>query len=64
MNTTPTDISAELTLDGNAVASLLYDAFGKEMTGAPAECASCGRQGDVGELLVFGREMGSRLALP
>jgi hypothetical protein len=48
-----TDINRELMLDANAVAGLLFDIFGVEMTASPTECAHCGNSGDVGALLAF-----------
>ncbi len=47
------DISRTLMVDGNAVAGLLQDIFTAEMTASPAECAHCGRRGEVGTLLAF-----------
>ena len=47
------DVNHELMLDGNAVAGLLQEIFGEEMTAEPAECASCGNQAEVGTLLAF-----------
>jgi len=48
-----TDINRELMLDANATAGLLYEIFGVEMTASPTECANCGNEGAVGELLAF-----------
>jgi hypothetical protein len=48
-----TDINRELMLDANATAGLLYEIFGVEMTASPTECANCGNEGEVGELLAF-----------
>lgn len=48
-----TDINRELMLDANAVAGLLFEIFGVEMTASPTECAHCGSSGDVGALLAF-----------
>jgi hypothetical protein len=47
------DINRELMLDANATAGLLYEIFGAEMTASPTECAHCGREGEIGELLAF-----------
>jgi len=47
------DINRELMLDANATAGLLYEIFGVEMTASPTECANCGNEGEVGELLAF-----------
>lgn len=40
-------------LDGNAIAGVLRDAFGEEMTTAVGTCASCGCRGPLGELIVY-----------
>jgi Family of unknown function (DUF6510) len=40
-------------LDGNAIAGLLYDVFGAEMTTATGVCANCGAVGQVAELVVY-----------
>ena len=48
-----TDINRELMLDANATAGLLYEIFGAEMTASLTECANCGNQGEMGELLAF-----------
>lgn len=38
----------ELWLDGNAIAGMLHEAFGFEMTDVPRRCQSCGRMNSVG----------------
>ena len=48
-----TDLNRELMLDANATAGLLYEIFGVEMTASPTECANCGNEGEIGELLAF-----------
>jgi hypothetical protein len=48
-----TDINRELMLDANATAGWLYEIFGVEMTASPTECANCGNEGEIGELLAF-----------
>ena len=48
-----TDINRELMLDANATAGLLHEIFGVEMTATPTECAGCGNEGEIGELLAF-----------
>jgi hypothetical protein len=53
-----TDINRELMLDANATAGLLYEIFGVEMTASPTECAHCGNEGEIGELLAFTRGPG------
>ena len=48
-----TDINRELMLDANAVAGLLHEIFGTEMTAQPTECAGCGNEAEIGALLAF-----------
>ncbi len=46
-------------LDANAVAGMLVEIFGSEMTAAPSQCAHCGNRAMVGTLRVYGmRGMG------
>ena len=40
-------------LDGNAIAGLLVEVFGHELTTATGVCASCGASGAVAELEVY-----------
>jgi hypothetical protein len=40
-------------LDGNAIAGLLQEVFGAEMTTATGTCAGCGAVGLVAELVVY-----------
>jgi len=40
-------------LDGNAIAGLLRDVFGTEMTTAAGVCASCGAHAQVAEFQVY-----------
>jgi uncharacterized protein DUF6510 len=40
-------------LDGNAIAGILRDVFGEEMTTAAGTCAHCGFTGPLGELTVY-----------
>jgi len=47
------DLSRTLRLDANAVAGLLREAFGTEMTATPIECAHCGNRAEVGTLLAY-----------
>jgi hypothetical protein len=42
-----------LSLDGNAIAGLLHEVFGAEMTAAPRGCQSCGAINPVGAHRVF-----------
>jgi hypothetical protein len=51
-------------LDGNAIAGLLTDVFGAEMTSATCACASCGADGHVAELLVYSRAPGVVVRCP
>jgi hypothetical protein len=51
-------------LDGNAVAGLLQEVFGTEMTTNPAQCDHCGGVNMLGALLLFGGEMGSVMRCP
>ena len=47
------DMNRELMLDANAIAGVLYEIFGVEMTASPTECAHCGNEGEIGTLLAF-----------
>ena len=40
-------------LDANAVAGLLHEVFGSEMTAQESQCAHCGNQAAVGTLRVY-----------
>jgi hypothetical protein len=40
-------------LDGNAIAGLLHDVFGAELTTATAVCAHCGTAGVLAECVVY-----------
>jgi Family of unknown function (DUF6510) len=42
-----------LTLDGNAIAGLLLEVFGTEMTTARGVCAGCGADEQVGSVRVY-----------
>jgi hypothetical protein len=46
-------------LDGNAIAGLLFEVFGAEMTTATGVCANCGASGPVAELAVYLRAPGT-----
>jgi ribosomal protein S27E len=46
-------------LDGNAIAGLLRDVFGAELTTARVECASCGARGPLAETVVYLRSPGT-----
>ena len=41
------------TLDGNAIAGLLVDVFGAEMTTATGTCGSCGTSARLAEVAVY-----------
>jgi hypothetical protein len=53
MENSAPDINRELMLDGNAAAGILQEIFGVEMTAAPTECAGCGNESELGNLLAF-----------
>ena len=46
-------------LDGNAIAGLLFDVFGAELTTAAGECGSCGARGPIAETEVYLRAPGT-----
>jgi len=46
-------------LDGNAIAGLLLDVFGTEMTTAAGVCAYCGAAGQLAEQVVYNRAPGT-----
>lgn len=46
-------------LDGNAVAGVLREAFGSEMTAVFATCAACGATAQIGETVVYPRLPGT-----
>lgn len=58
------DMNHELMLDANAVAGVLQEIFGADMTAAPTECANCGQEGEVGTLLAFTQAPGIVLRCP
>jgi Family of unknown function (DUF6510) len=64
MDELQTDMSRDLMLDGNAVAGLLHDIFGAEMTTSSTKCAHCGQEGQVGTLLAFTHGPGVVLRCP
>ncbi len=64
MSVTATDPGEQFTLDGNAVAGLLEEVFGAEMTTNPAQCAHCGRVSLFGAMLAYGHAMGTVLRCP
>ena len=42
-----------LTLDANAVAGMLMEIFGTEMTAAASRCTHCGNRGQIGTLRAY-----------
>ncbi|MEP7200672.1 MAG: DUF6510 family protein [Chloroflexota bacterium] len=55
------DMNRALMLDANAVAGLLQEIFGGELTAAPTECDHCGNVAEVGTLLAFTQAPGAVL---
>jgi hypothetical protein len=51
-------------LDGNAIAGLLVETFGWEMTTATGVCANCGATSQVGEVVVYLRAPGTVARCP
>ncbi len=64
METQTVDANLALMLDGNALAGMLNEIFGVEMTTAPIECASCGKEGELGSLWAFLESPGYVLRCP
>jgi hypothetical protein len=64
MESAQADINSEMMLDGNAVAGVLREIFGVEMTASPTECANCGREGELATLLAFTQAPGIVLRCP
>ena len=58
------DVDRALVLDGNAVAGLLEEAFGSEMTACPCQCGHCGAVGAMATLLAFTHAPGVVLRCP
>jgi hypothetical protein len=58
------DLDLELLLDANAVAGVLQEVFGSEMTVVPAECAGCGNLAEIGSLLAYTHGPGIVLRCP
>jgi Family of unknown function (DUF6510) len=46
-------------LDGNAIAGLLQEVFGAEMTNATGVCGTCGTAGPLAECVVYLRAPGT-----
>ena len=51
-------------VDGNAMAGMLQELFGVEMTIAVGVCAACGNTGEVAALHVYNRAPGAVLRCP
>jgi hypothetical protein len=64
METAFVEQNGSLMVDGNALAGLLQQIFDVEMTASPVECASCGREGEVGSLWAFPAGPGFVLRCP
>jgi hypothetical protein len=58
------DVGRELMLDGNAVAGLLGEVFGCDMTACPCQCVHCGAAGAMATLLAFTQAPGVVLRCP
>ena len=58
------DMNQVLMLDGNALAGLLADLFGADVTVVPAKCAACGEVNEMGALHAYVRAPGSVLRCP
>jgi hypothetical protein len=58
------DMARALMVDGNAVAGVLQEIFGIEMTANPAECASCGQASELGGLRAYTQAPGAVLRCP
>jgi len=54
----------ERTLDANAVAGMLEEIFGTDMTVADSKCAGCGREAEMGTLLAYTSAPGVVLRCP
>ena len=50
---------AELKLDGNAIAGMLLDIFGREMTEEVTTCTTCRAEHPLGRLHVYSHGMGT-----
>jgi hypothetical protein len=64
METPLVEENLSLMVDGNALAGLFQQIFDVEMTVAPVECASCGREGEMGSLWAFIASPGYVLRCP
>ena len=61
---TEVDMNRELCLDGNAVAGMMQEIFGEEMTANPSKCATCGNVGMLGSLMAYTQAPGIVLRCP
>jgi hypothetical protein len=59
-----TDVTHALMLDGNAVAGVLQEIFGLEMTTNVGECANCGNVSELGGLMAYTQAPGAVLRCP
>ena len=57
-------IASDLMLDGNALAGMLAELFGTDVTVVPAKCAACGEVNPMGALHAYVRAPGSVLRCP
>lgn len=64
MEEQPIDMNRALVLDGNALAGLMLEVFGLEMTTNPAECANCGAINELGGLHAYTQAPGAVLRCP
>src|SRR5215207_7202617 len=58
------DMNRALMLDGNALAGLMQEIFGAEMTANPAECANCGNVSEMGGIHASTQAPGAVLRCP
>lgn len=58
------DRIAESVVDGNAVAGMLAEATGADMTAVPGQCANCARVSVVAQLRAYVRAPGAVLRCP
>jgi len=56
--------TGDLMVDGNAVAGLLAELFGADVTMVPAKCAACGEVNMMGAVHAYVRAPGSVLRCP
>lgn len=64
MDSEQSDMGRALMLDGNAVAGMLHEIFGLEMTASPTECVHCGRTGALATLFAYTHAPGVVLCCP